>query len=188
MYSGVAPMGTRLSYTTSPTLLQGPMGSREAPRLISAAASSRRRACRQQPRQAEEGRQALRVWQQGTSGPPFLCSCWRNRPPRPQNRCNQQRLGAPRPPLPALPRPTPVTPPPPVPAHLERVGAQCDGARCLVGLHELHRLCGAEQLQDGVAQEGIVAVVGAQVLAQLRGARRGGGGGVGNQATAIWAI
>ena len=43
MYSGVAPMGTRLSYTSSPTLDHFPMGSRFTPRLISDAASSRRR-------------------------------------------------------------------------------------------------------------------------------------------------
>jgi hypothetical protein len=39
-------MGTLLSYTTSPTLDQGPIGSRLTPRAIRAAASSRRRALR----------------------------------------------------------------------------------------------------------------------------------------------
>jgi len=43
MYSGVAPMGTRLSYTRRPTLLHFPIGSKFTPRLMSAAASSRRR-------------------------------------------------------------------------------------------------------------------------------------------------
>ena len=43
MYSGVAPMGTRESYTNRPTLDHLPMGSRFTPRLMSAAASSRRR-------------------------------------------------------------------------------------------------------------------------------------------------
>ena len=43
MYSGVAPIGTRLSYTNKPTFDHLPIGSRFTPRLIKDAASSRRR-------------------------------------------------------------------------------------------------------------------------------------------------
>ena len=41
MYSGVAPIGTLESYTTSPTLDQGPIGSRLTPRAMSAAITER---------------------------------------------------------------------------------------------------------------------------------------------------
>lgn len=188
MYSGVAPMGTFDSYTTRPTLDQGPMGSRLTPRWIRAAASSRRRALSVLTRsviwgvggQRQGERRPRGVGREWEAAPAWRARASAQRPAPgeplpPERRAGARGCGLPLQ-RPASTAPTPApphrTPPHPLPLSHR--------ARHLACLHELDRLCGREQPQQLVGHERVVAVVGREVTLQL-GERPGKGAGAGRR-------